>query len=143
MRFLTRDSSAVADESVPPDHESGLTVSTQSRTRTDDSNSEGFSLIELLVVVALLGVLAAITVFTVRGTAQSGEERACDADGRTVEQAADLYLAQNQVATIPATGTGPNQFEQTLVDAELLKTTSTFFDLAADGTVTSSGEPCP
>jgi general secretion pathway protein G len=105
--------------------------------------SHGFSLIELLVVVTMLGILAAITVFTVRGTNDAGEERACAADGQTVEKAADYYLAQFQVDAIPATGTGPDQFEQTLVDAELLATTSTYFDLAADGTVTATGDPCP
>jgi general secretion pathway protein G len=97
----------------------------------------------LLVVVAMLGILAAITVFTVRGTSASGEERACAADEQTVERAADYYLAQNQVDVIPATGAGPDRFEQTLVDAQLLKSTSSYFDLAEDGTVTATGDPCP
>jgi prepilin-type N-terminal cleavage/methylation domain-containing protein len=113
------------------------------RTGTSRRIDRGFSLTELLVVVMILGVLAAITVFTVRGTSQSGEERACAADGQTVEKAADYYLAQFQVAAIPATGTGPDQFEQTLVDADLLQTTSTYFNLSADGTVTPTGDPCP
>ncbi|HUS42135.1 MAG TPA: type II secretion system protein [Ilumatobacteraceae bacterium] len=113
-----------------------------STIRTERAD-RGFSLVELLVVVAMLGVLAAITVFTVRGTSASGEERACAADQQTVEKAADYYLAQNQVALIPATGVGPDRFEQTLVDAQLLKTTSTYFDLADDGTVTPTGDPCP
>lgn len=111
--------------------------------RTSRPYDRGFSLIELLVVVAMLGILAAITVFTVRGTTESGEQRACAADGQTVEKAADYYLAQNQTSVIPATGSGPDRFEQTLVDAELLKTTSTYFDLDADGTVTTTGDPCP
>jgi len=41
----------------------------------------GFSLVELLVVVAMLGILAAITVFTVGGTSEAGEEWSCAADG--------------------------------------------------------------
>ena len=105
--------------------------------------SSGFSLIELLVVVALLGILAAITVFVVRGASESGEERACAADEQTVEKAAEYYLAQNQVSVIPATGVGADRFEQTLVDAQLLATTSTFFDVSEDGTVTTTGDPCP
>ncbi len=108
-----------------------------------DSPGRGFSLVELLVVVAMLGILAAITVFTVRGTSASGEERACAADEQTVEKAADYYLAQNQLNVIPASGAGPDRFEQTLVDAQLLRSTSTYFDLAEDGTVTPTGDPCP
>jgi general secretion pathway protein G len=107
------------------------------------SRSEGFSLVELLIVVVILGILAAVTVFVVRGASESGEERACAADQQTMEKAADYYLAQNQMDTIPATGTGPDQFERTLVDAELIKSTSSYFDVAADGTVTATGNPCP
>jgi prepilin-type N-terminal cleavage/methylation domain-containing protein len=114
-----------------------------SRSPKSSARSTGFSLVELLVVVAMLGILAAITVFTVRGTSDSGEERACVADGQTVERAADYYLAQNQVSVIPATGAGPDRFELTLVDAQLLATTSSYFDLAEDGTVTTTGDPCP
>ena len=107
------------------------------------TRSNGFSLVELLIVVAMLGILAAITVFTVRGTSASGEERACAADEQTIEKAADYYLAQNQVVEIPAAGVGADRFEQTLVDAQLLKSTSVYFDLAEDGTVTTTGDPCP
>ena len=123
--------------------ETDSNVLSSPNTRTDRSASRGFSLVELLVVVAMLGILAAITVFTVRGTSASGEERACAADEQTVEKAADYYLAQNQVVVIPATGVGADRFEQTLVDAQLLESTSTYFDLAADGTVTPTGDPCP
>ena len=105
--------------------------------------SSGFSLVELLVVVALLGIVAAITVFIVRGASESSQERACAADGQTVEKAADYYFAQNQVDVIPATGVGPDRFEQTLVDAQLLATTSTYFDVSQDGTVSPTGDPCP
>ncbi|HSM67149.1 MAG TPA: prepilin-type N-terminal cleavage/methylation domain-containing protein [Ilumatobacteraceae bacterium] len=105
--------------------------------------SDGFSLVELLVVVVVLGILAAVTVFVVRGASESGEERACTVDEQTLQKAADYYLAQNQVSVIPATGAGPDQFEQTLVDAQLLKSTSTYFDLAADGSITATGTPCP
>ena len=63
--------------------------------------------------------------------------------GVNAGDAGAYYLAQNQVSVIPATGTGTDRFEQTLVDAELLSTTSTYFDLAADGTATPAGDPCP
>lgn len=99
-------------------------------------------MVELLVVVAMLGILSALTVFAVRGTSESGEERACVADEQTVARAADYYLAQNQVTLIPATGTGPDRFERTMVAAQLLKSTSVYFDLNADGTVTTTGAPC-
>ena len=109
---------------------------------TTSHNEEGFSLIEILVVIIVLGVLASVTVFAVRGVADRGEDAACDSEARTLSIAADLYMAQEQVDALPATGSGENRFEQTLVDVGFLKSTSGTYDLAADGTVTADGEPC-
>ena len=109
---------------------------------TSSRTHNGFSLVELLVVIVVLGVLATVTVFAVRGVADRGEDAACDAEARTISIAADLYMAQESVELLPATGTGDDRFEQTLVDVGFLKSTSRSYDLAADGTVSADGEPC-
>lgn len=55
---------------------------------------KGFTLVELLIVIVILGILATVTVFAVRGITQRGEESACDADRSTLESAAEAYYAQ-------------------------------------------------
>lgn len=108
------------------------------------SPDRGFSLVEILITIVIIGILATVTVFAVRGITDRGQEASCVAEARTVSQAADVYLAQNQLLVIPPTGlpTDDDRFEQTLVDAGLLKTTSSLYDLAADGAVSVDGTRC-
>jgi prepilin-type N-terminal cleavage/methylation domain-containing protein len=51
----------------------------------------GFSLIELLVVIVILGILAAVVVFAVGGISDKGKTSACKSDLRTVETAQEAY----------------------------------------------------
>lgn len=106
------------------------------------SRDRGFSLVEILVVIVIIGVLATVVVFTVRGMADKGESSSCRTDGRTLEHAADYYIAQRGGADIAATGVGADRFERTLVDAGLINEVSTYYDLAADGSITTTGDPC-
>lgn len=106
--------------------------------------SAGFTLVEVLIVIVIIGVLATVTVFGVRGITDRGEKNGCLSDKKTIEQAADIYLGQNQVAAIPPTGPAadPDRFEQTLVAAGLLTEVSVMNDLAADGTSSSVSGNC-
>ena len=68
-------------------------------------NSEGgFTLVELLVVIVILGVLAAVAVFAVGGITDNSKKSACKADVGTVQAASDAYFALNgdYAADIPA-----------------------------------------
>lgn len=55
---------------------------------------EGFSLIELLIIIAILGILASIVIFAVFGMTDSSEKAACRSNFKTVETAAEAYEAQ-------------------------------------------------
>src|SRR5690349_8795119 len=57
-------------------------------------NDEGFTLVELLIVIVVLGVLASIVVFGVATFRQDATTAACKADLKTVSVAADAYNAK-------------------------------------------------
>jgi general secretion pathway protein G len=88
------------------------------RLRAARRNQNGFTLTELLIVVVILGVLAAIVVFAVSGITDRGVEAACDADKRTVQTAVEAYHAQNN-AYPPGADSAARI--QALVTAELLR----------------------
>ena len=59
----------------------------------------GFTLVELLVVIVVLGVLAAIVVFSVGGISNKSKSAACSSDVHSVQQAEEAYYAQNNAYT--------------------------------------------
>jgi general secretion pathway protein G len=70
-------------------------MATPIATEGDQSIRErGFTLVELLVVVVILGILAGITVFAVSNFTSSGTSSACQADFKTVQVAMESFKAQ-------------------------------------------------
>ena len=63
----------------------------QQETRSD----KGFTLVELLIVIVILGILATVTVFAVRGITDQGKKSTCDSDKKTLEVAIEAYYAKN------------------------------------------------
>jgi prepilin-type N-terminal cleavage/methylation domain-containing protein len=105
------------------------------------SSADGFTLVELLIVIVVLGILAGIVVFGVARFRTDATAAACKADVATVSVAADAYDAQ--------TGSYPTGVDQ-LVSGKYLKSapTGTYtFDAAtktvsrapACGTAAASG----
>ncbi|MDI9331628.1 MAG: type II secretion system major pseudopilin GspG [Alphaproteobacteria bacterium] len=66
--------------------------------------SRGFTLIELMVVLAILGVLAALIVPNVLGRADDARVTAARADVNNLVQALKLYRLDNQAYPTPAQG---------------------------------------
>lgn len=58
--------------------------------------AKGFTLVELLVVVVILGILAAVVVFSVSGFTNDAQENACGAEERTLATAVEAYYAENR-----------------------------------------------
>ncbi len=56
---------------------------------------KGFTLVELLIVIVILGILATVTVFAVRGITDKGKSAGCQADAKTFETGLEAYYAQN------------------------------------------------
>ena len=81
---------------------------------------DGFTLVELLVVIVILGVLAAVAAFAVGGVTDKGKASACKADVSTVAAASEAYFVPNAgyapsmaalvtakyLRQVPATGNG-------------------------------------
>lgn len=97
------------------------------------TDQDGFTLVELLIVIVLLGIMATIVVFSVRGITDRGQDSGCNQDARIMATAVEAYFAQESISTIPATGTDGQRYERTLVNARLLRDFSTYWDVAAEG----------
>ncbi|MFA5525114.1 MAG: type II secretion system protein, partial [Tissierellales bacterium] len=58
-------------------------------------NKKGFTLVELVVVIAILGILAAIAVPKFASVTQNANKKAFEANHRTVVAAIQMYMAAN------------------------------------------------
>lgn len=59
---------------------------------------KGFTLVELLIVIVILGILATVTVFAVRGITDRGQENSCEVEERSINTAIEaFYVDNNQV----------------------------------------------
>ena len=123
--------------------------------QSNSTKDKGFTLVELLIVIVILGILATVTVFAVRGITDQGETSACAADKKTMEVAIESYFAQNGGSALPQAVITPavvvngvtitpavlGSASQTLVDAGLLRSVSAKYTANADGTLTAVA-PC-
>jgi prepilin-type N-terminal cleavage/methylation domain-containing protein len=75
-------------------------------------NREGFTLVELLIVVLILGALAAIAVPRIMGGATSAKINACKTNVDLLNSQIELYYANegSWPATLSAVSEDPNYF---------------------------------
>jgi prepilin-type N-terminal cleavage/methylation domain-containing protein len=69
---------------------------------------KGFTLVELLIVVAILGVLSAVVLPNVIGLANQGQVEAAKAELVTVQTAMDTMMAKTHITTVTVTAATNN-----------------------------------
>ncbi|HSB88933.1 MAG TPA: prepilin-type N-terminal cleavage/methylation domain-containing protein [Anaerolineales bacterium] len=106
----------------------------------------GFTLVELLVTIAILGVLFGIVTLTLGGLTTDSEANSCAAEAAVVQSAVDIYMAVNLIAALPA----GDQVANAVIDTgdtawgdAYLRSMPTLgaYTVAADGAVTPGA--CP
>ncbi|MBN2840727.1 MAG: type II secretion system protein [Coriobacteriia bacterium] len=60
---------------------------------------EGFTLVELMVVVLIIGILVAIAIPVFNAASSTARERTCHSNMRTIEGAVEQYLAADPANT--------------------------------------------
>jgi len=61
-------------------------------------NQKGFTLMELMIVIVIIGVLAAIAVPAYKGYVERAQKTACEANRRILSTAAGMYYIDNNQA---------------------------------------------
>lgn len=83
----------------------------------------GFTLVELLIVIVILGILSAVVVVAVGNISQNAQTNACAAEERSLVSAEEAYYANNDIYAS----------EATLVSADRIKEPSAWYDITATG----------
>ena len=63
----------------------------------ETEQNKGFTLVELLIVIVILGILATVTVFAVTGITNKGKTSACQSDLKVIQTAEEAYNANTGV----------------------------------------------
>lgn len=80
------------------------------------NGQKGFTLVELIVVMAILAILAAIAVPRYNSTLNGAKEKADIATARTIQSAAMLYQANSSTNALPTSITSDTMAEYLAAD---------------------------
>jgi len=106
-------------------------------------NERGFTIMELLVVIVIIGVLAAIGVPAYNNMTKKAKEAACQANKRNIQTAAGMYYADENTTLAVANTTADNKLSGYLSNIKDMKcpydtagNTGYTVGIAADGVIT-------
>jgi prepilin-type N-terminal cleavage/methylation domain-containing protein len=104
----------------------------ETNTPVQSKRDRGFTLVELLIVIVILGVLATVTVFAVRGITNQSKTSTCASDKKVLQVAIEAYVAQ--------TGNVPTEVQ--LVPDYMVEPNKGY-NISADGKGTAVADAAP
>jgi prepilin-type N-terminal cleavage/methylation domain-containing protein len=103
-------------------------------TRRSLRHEEGFTLVELLIVIVVLGILASVVLFAVGNARNDAESSACQTDYRVLQTAYEANVARFDEGAD----------EAGLVANDFLREESDLYNVTAAGVITPTGVgDCP
>ena len=79
-----------------------------------EKKDRGFTLVELLIVIVILGILATVTVFAVSGMTDKAKKNTCAADQKAMEVAIEAHYADKGTYAINGTALETTGFLRSL-----------------------------
>jgi general secretion pathway protein G len=86
------------------------------------TNNKGFTLVELLIVIVILGILSAIVIARFAGATKESKEASLKGDLRTLRSSLEIYKSYSQASIYPLIlddlwkGTNPDVLSKTFID---------------------------
>ena len=72
--------------------------------KKSNSSSKGFTLVEIMIVVVIIGLLAAMAIPAFQKVRQSSQDKAVLNNARQLAAAADQYMMENGVSSVTYSG---------------------------------------